>query len=99
MTPVEQAAIKEYPDFQGPCDKPNMMSDDGRINQMLREAYVKGATEFCRTIWAQIHVEITKNCVGHYDDENISMATYANKLNSLANFCYEQYHEINEDND
>ncbi len=71
----------------------------GRINQMLREAYVKGATEFCRTIWAQIHVEITKNCVGHYDDENISMATYANKLNSLANFCYEQYHEINEDND
>ena len=25
MTPVEQAAIKEYPDFQGPCDKPNMM--------------------------------------------------------------------------
>lgn len=99
MTPVEQAAIKEYPDFQGPCDKPNMMSDDGRVNQMLREAYIKGATDAARKIWAQIKVYETKDCAGHYSDEKISMATYSNKLSQLSNFAYDLYHEINEDDD
>jgi len=41
---------EEYPDCEGPCDKPNMFTDDGRINKMLREAYIKGAKEFCSKI-------------------------------------------------
>lgn len=99
MTEVEKAAYEEYPDCSGPCDKPNMFTDDGRIAQMQREAYIKGAKEFCSKIWAQIKVYETKDCAGHYSDETISMATYSNKLYQLSNFAWDLYHEttINDD--
>ena len=99
MTEVEKKAYEEYPDCSGPCDKPNMFTDDGRIAEIQREAYIKGATEFCRKIWAKIKVDETKECVGHYSDEQISMATYSNKLNEISEFCYEQYHEVNLEDD
>jgi hypothetical protein len=88
MTEVEKKAYEEYPNS-------SMSTDDGKIAQLQRDAYIKGATEFCRKIWAKINVDITKNCVGHYLDENISMATYSDKLDEISEFCYEQYHEVN----
>lgn len=66
-------------------------------DEKLREAYIKGAREFCRRIWAKIKAYETVDCVGHYLDETISMATYSNKLYQLSNFAYDLYHETNID--
>jgi len=68
-------------------------------DEKLREAYIKGAREFCLKIWAKIKVYETVDCVGHYSDETISMATYSNKLYQLSNFAWDLYHEttINDD--
>ena len=65
----------------------------------LREAYIKGAKEFCLKIWAKIKVYETFDCVGHNSDETISMATYSNKLYQLSNFAYDLCHETNIDDD
>ena len=68
-------------------------------NEALRDAYIKGAKEFCGNIWAKIKVYETVDCVGHYSDETISMETYGNKLYQLSNFAYDLYHETNIDDD
>lgn len=44
MTREEAIKIAEkvYPDFDFPCDKPNIISDDARVIRLQREAYVEG---------------------------------------------------------
>ena len=38
----EQMAMEAYPVSDGPCDKPNLKTDDMRVLLWQREAYIKG---------------------------------------------------------
>ena len=90
MTEVLKEAFKAYPENR------NVPGVDS--NEDLRNAYIKGAEDFCRKIWAMVKVEETK-LAGKMSDEQVSMATFSNKLYQISNYCYELYKEINPEED
>ena len=89
MTEVEIEALRAYPENR---NVPNVDT-----NEELRNAYKKGAIDFCRKIWAMVKVEET-HLAGRMLDEQISLATHSNKLSQISDYCYELYHETNSHN-
>lgn len=88
MTEVLKEAFKAYPENR------NVPGVDS--NEDLRNAYIKGAEDFCRKIWAMVKVEETK-LAGRYSDEKVSLATFSNKLNQISDYCHDLYKEEKED--
>lgn len=88
MTEVLKEAFKAYPENR------NMPGVDS--NEDLRNAYIKGAEDFCRIIWAMVKVEETK-LAGRNSDEKVSLATFSNKLNQISDYCHDLYKEEKED--
>lgn len=84
MTEVLKEAFKAFPENR------NVPGVDS--NEELRNAYIKGAEEFCRNIWAMVKVEETK-LAGRDSDEKVSLATFSNKLNQISDYCQDLYKE------
>ncbi len=84
MTEVLKEAFKVYPENR------NVPGVDS--NEDLRNAYIKGAVDFCRNIWAMVKVEETR-LAGRYSDEKVSLVTFSNKLNQISDYCHELYNE------
>ena len=88
MTEVLKEAFKAFPENR------NVPGVDS--NEELRNAYIKGAEDFCRIIWAMVKVEETK-LAGRNSDEKVSQATFSNKLNQNSDYCHDLYKEEKED--
>ena len=88
MTEVLKEAFKAFPENR------NVPGVDS--NEELRNAYIKGAEDFCRIIWAMVKVEETR-LAGRNSDEKVSLATFSNKLNQISDYCHDLYKEEKED--
>lgn len=88
MTEVLKEAFKAFPENR------NVPGVDS--NEDLRNAYIKGAEDFCRKIWAMVKVEETR-LAGGDSGEKVSLATFSNKLNQISDYCHELYEEEKED--
>lgn len=88
MTEVLKEAFKAFPENR------NVPGVDS--NEELRNAYIKGAEDFCRIIWAMVKVEETR-LAGRNSDEKVSLATFSNKLNQISDYCHDLYKEEKEE--
>ena len=74
MTKAEKAALLAYPDFDGPCDKPNSMEDSTvlrRVRKGYEEGYINGAKE----MYDFIH-EFAHHYAWTEEDGNVHLPTF-----------------------